>query len=69
MSVRVSRRGSRNSRAADELHRNHAYQYAAVRRGAQMPAAVVVGLISVGWLLPVAVVTAVRLKARRRSTS
>jgi len=37
-----------------EAHRSHAYQHAALRRGAHLPVTVAVGVINLCWLLPVA---------------
>jgi Fuc2NAc and GlcNAc transferase len=41
-----------------EAHRSHAYQHAAVLRGAHLPVAVAVGVINLCWLLPVALAVA-----------
>lgn len=41
-----------------EAHRSHAYQHAAVHRGAHMPVTVAVGVINLCWLLPVALMVA-----------
>lgn len=41
-----------------QAHRSHAYQHAAVRRGAHMPVTIAVGVINVCWLFPVALVVA-----------
>ena len=41
-----------------EAHRSHAYQHAAIDRGAHMPVTVAVGVINIFWLLPVALVVA-----------
>lgn len=41
-----------------EAHRSHAYQHAAVRRGAHAPVTVAVGIINLCWLLPIALVVA-----------
>ena len=41
-----------------EAHRSHAYQHAAVRRGAHLPVTVAVGVINICWLLPVALTVA-----------
>ena len=41
-----------------EAHRTHAYQHAAVQRGAHMPVTVAVGVINICWLLPIALVVA-----------
>ena len=41
-----------------EAHRSHAYQHAAVHRGAHMPVTIAVGVINICWLLPVALVVA-----------
>ena len=41
-----------------EAHRSHAYQHAAIRRGAHMPVTVAVGVINLCWLLPVALMVA-----------
>ena len=37
-----------------EAHRSHAYQHAAVKRGAHMPVTVAVAVINLCWLLPIA---------------
>jgi Fuc2NAc and GlcNAc transferase len=45
-----------------EAHRSHAYQHAAIRKGAHLPVTVAVGVINLCWLLPVALlVTLARL--------
>jgi Fuc2NAc and GlcNAc transferase len=41
-----------------QAHRNHAYQHAAVHRGAHRPVTVAVGVINLCWLFPVALVVA-----------
>ena len=41
-----------------EAHRSHAYQHAAVHRGAHMPVTLAVGVINLCWLLPVALMVA-----------
>ncbi|HEY5475371.1 MAG TPA: glycosyltransferase family 4 protein [Tepidiformaceae bacterium] len=41
-----------------EAHRSHAYQHAALRRGAHMPVTLAVGVINLCWLLPVALMVA-----------
>jgi Fuc2NAc and GlcNAc transferase len=41
-----------------EAHRSHAYQHAALHRGAHMPVTVAVGVINLCWLLPVALMVA-----------
>jgi Fuc2NAc and GlcNAc transferase len=41
-----------------EAHRSHAYQHAALHRGAHMPVTVAVGVINLCWLFPVALVVA-----------
>jgi Fuc2NAc and GlcNAc transferase len=41
-----------------EAHRSHAYQHAAVQRGAHLPVTVAVGVINLCWLLPVALLVA-----------
>lgn len=41
-----------------EAHRSHAYQHAALRRGAHLPVTVAVGVVNICWLLPVALLVA-----------
>ncbi|MDQ6769256.1 MAG: glycosyltransferase family 4 protein [Gemmatimonadota bacterium] len=53
--VTLIRRMARGERFY-EAHRSHAYQHAAVQRGAHMPVTVAVGIINICWLLPVALV-------------
>lgn len=55
--VTLIRRMARGERFY-EAHRSHAYQYAAVRRGAHKPVTLVVGVINLCWLLPVALMVA-----------
>lgn len=51
--VTLLRRVARGERFY-EAHRSHAYQHAAVHRGAHVPVTVAVGIINLCWLLPVA---------------
>lgn len=41
-----------------EAHRSHAYQHAAIERGAHLPVTLAVGVINLCWLLPVALFVA-----------
>jgi Fuc2NAc and GlcNAc transferase len=41
-----------------EAHRSHAYQHAALDRGAHLPVTAAVGVINICWLLPVALMVA-----------
>lgn len=41
-----------------QAHRSHAYQHAAVHRGAHLPVTVAVGVINLCWLFPVALAVA-----------
>lgn len=43
-----------------EAHRSHAYQHAAQRWGAHLPVTVAVGAINLCWLLPIALLVALR---------
>lgn len=43
-----------------DAHRTHAYQHASQRLGRHMPVTLAVGAINLGWLLPVAVLIALR---------
>ncbi|MEO7151989.1 MAG: glycosyltransferase family 4 protein [Burkholderiaceae bacterium] len=54
--VRRVRRGER----FNEAHRSHAYQYAARKHGSHKKVTLACGLINVVWLLPVAVLVAMR---------
>ena len=58
--VTLVRRAMRGERFY-EAHRSHAYQHAAERRGAHMPITVAVAAINICWLLPVAVLVALRI--------
>lgn len=42
-----------------QAHRSHTYQHAARRYGRHVPVTLVVGLINLGWLLPIALAVAV----------
>ena len=55
--VTLIRRMARGERFY-EAHRTHAYQHAAVHRGAHLPVTVAVGVINLCWLLPVALLVA-----------
>ncbi len=44
-----------------QAHRSHAYQYAARRLGSHIPVTLVVGLINLFWLLPMALLVALKL--------
>ncbi len=54
--VRRVRRGER----FNEAHRSHAYQYAARRHGSHLKVTLAVALINLVWLLPLAVLVAMR---------
>ena len=41
-----------------EAHRSHAYQYASRQFGRHLPVTLAVGLVNVGWLLPIALCVA-----------
>ena len=58
--VTLVRRAIRGERFY-EAHRSHAYQRAAERRGAHKPITVAVAAINICWLLPVAVLVALRI--------
>lgn len=55
--VTLIRRMAQGERFA-EAHRSHAYQHAAVNRGAHMPVTMAVGVINLCWLLPIALLVA-----------
>ena len=44
-----------------EAHRSHAYQYAARKHGSHRSVTLAVGAINLAWLLPIAVLVALRL--------
>ena len=54
--VRRVRRGER----FNEAHRSHAFQYAARRHGSHLEVTLACGLINIVWLLPIAVLVAMR---------
>jgi len=43
-----------------EAHRSHAYQFASRRYGRHLPVTLAVGLINLGWLLPIALWVALK---------
>jgi glycosyltransferase WbpL len=57
--VTLARRVVRGERFY-EAHRSHAYQHAAQRWGAHLPVTVAVGVINLCWLLPIALIVALR---------
>jgi len=54
--IRRVRRGER----FHEAHRSHAYQYAARRHGSHKRITLAVGLVNILWLLPLAILVALR---------
>jgi len=56
--VTLIRRAARGDRFY-EAHRSHAYQHAAARWGAHLPVTIAVGVVTLIWLLPLALVVSI----------